>query len=62
MSEATKEALKGAYETDPGSGEERDGYLKNAGIKTYLIVERVCTVQTILFINFLLIFLGKEIR
>lgn len=41
MSEPTKEALNGAYETEPGHGGERDSYLEKAGISTYLIVEKV---------------------
>jgi hypothetical protein len=41
VSEPTKEALKGAYETEPGNGEDRDDYLKKSGTKTYLIVEKV---------------------
>lgn len=41
VSEATKEALKGVYETEPGHGGERDGYLEKIGINTYLIVEKV---------------------
>lgn len=42
MSEPTKEALNGAYETEPGNGGDRDSYLEKSGIKTYLIVEKVC--------------------
>ena len=41
MSEATKDALKGAYDTEPGNGGERDPYLEKAGTTTYLIVEKV---------------------
>ena len=41
MSEPTKEALNGAYETEPGNGGERDSYLEKNGVKTYLIVEKV---------------------
>ncbi len=44
MSEATKEALKGAYETEPGHGGERDAYLDKTGVTTYLIVEKVCVI------------------
>ena len=48
MSEATKESLKGAYETEPGNGRERDSYLKDT--TTYLIVEKVCIVLCYSFI------------
>lgn len=41
VSEATKEALKGAYDTEPGNGGERDAYLEKMGTQTYLIVEKV---------------------
>lgn len=41
MSEATKEALNGAYDTEPGHGGERDAYLEKTGTITYLIVEKV---------------------
>ncbi len=41
VSGPTKEALNGAYETEPGNGGERDSYLKKIGIDTYLIVEKV---------------------
>ena len=39
VSEATREALGGAFEVEDGRGSERDEYLK--GVKTYLIVEKV---------------------
>ena len=41
VSESTKEALKGAYETEPGHGGDRDSYLDKAGMDTFLIVEKV---------------------
>ena len=41
ISEATKEALKGVYDTEPGDGGERDAYLERMGTKTYFIVEKV---------------------
>ena len=44
ISEATKEALKGVYDTEPGDGGERDPYLERTGTKTYFIVEKVVQV------------------
>lgn len=41
VSEATKKALNGAYDTEPGDGGSRDTYLEK--INTYLIVEKVCS-------------------
>lgn len=40
VSEPTKEALNGAYETEPGHGGDRDSYLMKTGIETFLIVEK----------------------
>ncbi|KAK9712968.1 Adenylate and Guanylate cyclase catalytic domain [Popillia japonica] len=37
ISEATYQCLNGAYEVEVGNGHERDSYLKDHGIKTYLI-------------------------
>nr|XP_022908202.1 adenylate cyclase type 8-like [Onthophagus taurus] len=37
ISEATLKCLNGAYEVEEGNGQERDSYLKEEGIKTYLI-------------------------
>lgn len=51
VSESTKEALNGAYETEPGHGGERDGYLEKAGIQTYLIVEKVHTSSSLTLDN-----------
>ena len=48
ISEATKDALKGAYDTEPGDGGSRDDYLEKMDIKTYLIVEKVCLVMCII--------------
>ncbi|KAI2810933.1 Adenylate cyclase type 8 [Blomia tropicalis] len=39
ISEKTKEYLNGVYELEPGNGEERDSYLRDHGIQTYLIVK-----------------------
>lgn len=44
MSEATRVALNGAYETEPGHGGGRDDYLDKAGITTFLIVEKVLSL------------------
>lgn len=37
ISEATYQCLNGAYEVEPGSGQERDSYLRQHDITTYLI-------------------------
>ncbi|GJQ67397.1 hypothetical protein Trydic_g8273 [Trypoxylus dichotomus] len=37
ISEATYQCLNGAYEVEIGNGHERDTYLKDHGVKTYLI-------------------------
>lgn len=37
ISEATYQLLNGAYEVEPGDGQERDAYLKDHNITTYLI-------------------------
>ncbi|GMT17702.1 hypothetical protein PFISCL1PPCAC_8999 [Pristionchus fissidentatus] len=39
ITEATLNALNGAYEVEPGFGEDRSSYLKDHRIKTYLVVE-----------------------
>ena len=46
MSAATKDALRGAYETEPGHGGERDAYLDKTGVTTYLIVEKASALIT----------------
>lgn len=37
ISEATYQCLNGAYEVEVGNGHERDSYLKDHGVKTFLI-------------------------
>lgn len=37
ISEATYQLLNGTYEVEPGNGQERDAYLKDNNITTYLI-------------------------
>ncbi|XP_060516864.1 adenylate cyclase type 8 [Cylas formicarius] len=37
ISEATFQCLNGAYEVEPGNGQERDGYLREHNVITYLI-------------------------
>ena len=39
ISERTKGYLNGVYELETGHGEERDTYLRDHGIQTYLIVK-----------------------
>ena len=37
ISEATAKALNGQFELEPGDGEERDDYIRNSEIKTFLV-------------------------
>ncbi|KAB0798774.1 hypothetical protein PPYR_06654 [Photinus pyralis] len=37
ISEATYQCLNGVYDVDPGNGQERDAYLKEHNVQTYLI-------------------------
>ena len=37
ISEATLRYLNGSYEVEPGKGEERDAYLRQHNMETYLI-------------------------
>lgn len=37
ISEATFHCLNGAYEVEPGNGQDRDSYLKDNNVTTYLI-------------------------
>ena len=41
VSESTLKSLGGTYEVEPGHGDERDEYLKDHNVKTYLIVEKI---------------------
>ena len=41
ISESTLRSLNGAYEVEPGKGNERDEYLQRNNVKTYLIKEKV---------------------
>lgn len=38
ITSVTLEHLKGAYKVEPGDGQERDPYLKEHGIVTYLVI------------------------
>lgn len=37
ISEATYQCLNGAYDIEPGNGQERDSYLREHDVTTYLI-------------------------
>lgn len=37
ISEAAYQCLNGVYEVDPGNGQERDAYLREHDVQTYLI-------------------------
>ena len=39
MTEEVVKALNNYYEVEPGNGEDRNGYLRDHNIKTYLIKE-----------------------
>ena len=41
ISEATYKFLKDDFETEPGNGAERDGYIARHNINTHLIIPRV---------------------
>jgi len=41
ISEATLKFVGDDFEVEPGNGQERDSYLKEKGIKTFLIVENI---------------------
>lgn len=38
ITEATRQALKGAYEVEPGSGHERSKYLADHKTETWLVI------------------------
>ena len=46
MSESTLTALEGEFDVEPGNGGERDSYLKENKVKTYLIMEKVCVCDS----------------
>ena len=41
ISEATLKFVGDDFEVEPGNGQERDSYLKEKGIRTFLIVENI---------------------
>ena len=41
ISEATRSKLVGAFELEEGNGADRDSLLKECGVKTYLVVDRM---------------------
>jgi hypothetical protein len=40
ISEATKQALNGAYEVEPGNGRQRSKYLDEHKVETYLVIPK----------------------
>ena len=45
ISKSTRKSLNGDYAVEHGNGGERDDYLKEKNVKTYLIVDKVSRVH-----------------
>lgn len=51
ITEATLKFLNGDYSVEPGLGGERNAYLRDHNIDTYLIVEKQNEVRVLIFIQ-----------